>query len=160
MLDQYQRCRHAVRQRLRQAERGVLVEEMPVRKLGRAGDRTALDACRAGRAKPRERADVRPERGRLVPLEVGRRPGADPAVLVLANEQQVDDADDALVLQPVELGQDLALEVIAVEGNREHLDRAGLLHRVPGYTRSTTEAGRPCGTGLCRSSRAYFRRAA
>ena len=47
---------------------------------------------------------------------------------VLAHDQHVDHADGPVALQPVELGQDLAREAVAREREREHLNRADVLH--------------------------------
>ena len=71
-----------------------------------------------------------PERDRLAPVEVGRRRDHDPAHGVLAHEEQVDDPQGPLALEPLELGQDLAPEVVPLEGDAEHLNRPDRLDGV------------------------------
>ena len=61
---------------------------------------------------------------RSVAVSVADSPGR-----VLANEEEVDDPDQPERLEPLELGQDLALEVVPVEDDREDLDGPDLAHR-------------------------------
>src|SRR3954469_4821956 len=58
---------------LRHAEDVVLVEDVPVRKLRRARDRASVEALGAARRKAGKRAEVRPERRRLLEVEVACR---------------------------------------------------------------------------------------
>ena len=113
VLEQDEHGGHVLRQRLRDAEDVVLVEEVAVGELGRARHRALLDPGGAGGRVAGERADVGAERDRLLPVEVGRGRDHHVAELVLAHEQQVDDADDLRLLQALELGEDLALEAVA-----------------------------------------------
>src|SRR5580765_678217 len=116
-------------ERLGDAKHVVLVEDVPVGELGGALHRAALRACRPGGREARERAEVGPERGRLFEVEVACGGDDCLSLWVLPHDQHVDDTDDSVALQPVELGQDLAREPVAREREREHLDRAGVLHR-------------------------------
>ena len=117
-----------VRQRLGDAEDVVLVEEVAVGELGRAGHRALLDPGRPGGRVAGEGADVGAERDGLLPVEVARGRHHHVAELVLAHEQQVDDAHDPGLLQLLELRQDLALEAVAGEREARHLDRPHRLH--------------------------------
>jgi hypothetical protein len=123
MLEQDECSRGVVRHRLRDAEHVVLVEQMAVRQLGRSGDRAGLDPRRALRSETGERTDVGAERHGLLPVEVARRHHHDVALRVLPYDQHVDDPHELVSLQALQLGKDLALEVVAHEGEREHLDR-------------------------------------
>ena len=115
-------------ERLRDAEDVVLVEDVPVGELGCAGDRASIETLGPAGCEAGERAEVRAERRRLLEVEVARRRDERLPLRVLPHGQHVDHADDALALQPVELGKELAAEAVARERERQHLDRAEVLH--------------------------------
>jgi hypothetical protein len=129
VLDQDDRRRHAVRQRLPEPEGIVVVEEVAVGELGRARNSAAVGTLRPTGSEADERPQVLAERDRLLPVEVRRLHDRDVALLVLPDEEQVEDPDHVLGLEAVELREDLALEAVAVEADGEHLDRADPAHR-------------------------------
>src|SRR5215210_1413529 len=151
VLDQDEGGRHVVRQRLGHAEGVVFVEQVSVGELGGARHRSTLDALRSRGTEPGQRADVRPEGGRLVPVQVARRHHHHPPFLVLPHEEQVDDPDHPLPLQAVQLGQDLTLEAIAVERQAQHLDGPDVFHHVILARMVTIDDVRALAAGLPRS---------
>ena len=68
-----------------------------------------------------QRADDRAELGRLVVAQVGALQHRHVSLGVLVDDDRVDHAHDVVLLQPVELGQDLALEVRFVEPQHQKL---------------------------------------
>ena len=89
-----------------------------------ACDRTALGFFLAARAEAHEGADDRAEFLCLVLIEVARLQDLDLPVVGLLHEQQVDQADDVVLLEPLELLTDLAAEVVALEADDQHLNRS------------------------------------
>src|SRR5262249_28306218 len=73
---------------------------------------------------PDERADQRTELGRVVQREVALLDDLDLAAHRLLHDEQVDDANRPLVGQTLQLGQDRAVELRAVELEDEHLNGA------------------------------------
>ena len=78
----------------------------------------------AAGAEADEGADERAELHSLVLRQVARLNDLQLPADGPADEEQVDDADDAGLLQPLELGHDLARELRAVELEDEHLHGA------------------------------------
>ena len=76
----------------------------------------------AGHADPDQGADQRAELLGLLGRQLGRLNRLDLAV-ALGDEEEVDEADEALVGQPLELRQDLARERGLFGADHEHLDR-------------------------------------
>src|SRR5262249_53413954 len=74
-----------------------------------------------------------------------------PALGVLPHREHVDDADDLLLLQAVELGQDLAPEVVPVEGDGEHLERGGRVE----WSHTRIIVARRLGGGIIRAGRGH-----
>src|SRR6266496_832707 len=74
-------------------------------------------------AQAEQSADQCAERGRLLPIEVARSHHQHTARRVFPDHDQVDQAYDTGVLEPVELREDFTTEAIAVEGKRPDLDR-------------------------------------
>lgn len=102
---------------------------MAVCKLGGSCDRPSVDTHRALGRETGQSSDVGTEGDCLLPVEVAPGRHHDVPERILAYEHHVDDADDLLPPQAVELREDLAFEVVAVEGDAHHLDRAHRLDR-------------------------------
>ena len=73
----------------------------------------------SGRAEADQRADHRSHLLGLALREVRAPHALDPAVLVLADDDEVDEPDDVVLAQAVELGPDLAGVLVAQEADDE-----------------------------------------
>jgi len=122
--------------RVGEREPGLLAERVAVGELGRSGDRAGGDAVGTAGAPADQRPDEGAEARRLLPVEVARGERRDRAHRVLAHDEEVDQADDVRLLQPLELREDLAAELVPVEDERPDLNRP--------------EAGQPVEHGLQR----------
>src|SRR5262249_31407983 len=98
-------------------------EEAPVRELLRSGDGGAVRDLLVAAAEPHQRAHESAELRRLVLGQVARPDDLELAADRLADEEQVDEADDPRFLEALELGHDLAVELRPVELEDEHLHR-------------------------------------
>ena len=112
VLDQHDGRGHAVRQRLGELKASSSSKRCR-RQRGGTGDGAAVGALRAAPAKPTSVPMYSPKpiassMSRSLAFDRG-----DVALRVLAHEQQVEDADHALLLQPVEDREDLAAEAVA-----------------------------------------------
>ena len=112
---------------------------MAVGELGGAGDRTPLEALRPRSRVAGETSQVRAQRGRVLPAEVAGLCDQHVSETVLPDDQRVEDANDLVVLEPVERREDLAPEVVAGEGHHPELDRPGCFDGI-GHARVV----RPC----------------
>ena len=102
----------------------VVIEHVSVFEFRSACDRTALGFFLAARAEAHEGADDRAELLCLILIEVARLQDLDLPVVGLLHEQQVDQADDVVLLEPLELLTDLAAEIVALEADDQHLNRS------------------------------------
>ena len=129
MLEEKEDRGHVVAQRLPETEDVLIVEHVAVGHLRGPEHRASFEALGPSGGETGETADIGTEGGGLFPVEIAR--GADHHVpeAILADEQEVEYADDASPLQPVELRQDLTLESVPRKRHRHQLDRPGSLRR-------------------------------
>jgi len=90
----------------------------------RCSIRATAAAVPSGIASPRYQTDDRAELLGLLLIEIALLEDLELPVRILFHEQQVDQADDVVLLQARELLADLAREVVSLEADDEHLYRA------------------------------------
>src|SRR3954447_12867202 len=122
VLDQGHRRALPLRDRVAEVPDLAVAEEVAVLHLFGAGSSRSHGRLLVAGAEPDERSDDRAEAGRFFVREVALLDDLELAADRPAYEQQVDQPDDPGLLQPLELGDDLALELGAVELEHEHLD--------------------------------------
>ena len=101
-----------------------LVEDVTVLERSRSLDRCELGLLLAGCAEADQRTDDGAERLGLLRGEVAPQELLHVAVGVLAHEQEVDQANVVVLAKPVELGEDLALDLSAFEADHQQLNRS------------------------------------
>jgi hypothetical protein len=99
----------------------AVVEEVAVLQFLRAALGRTKGLLLAARAQADERTDDRTEVHCLVLRQIAPLDDLEHAALRLRHEQEIDDSDDALLLQSFELGQDRAVEAGAVKLEHQHL---------------------------------------
>src|SRR4051812_27136926 len=124
MLEQGDRGGRPVGNRIAEVPDRVVVEDVAVLELRRAGERAVARTVVTVGAEADERSDDRAELLRLVRAQVASLHDLDLAVLVLLDEQEVDQPHDVVLLQALELLHDRAVEVVALEADDQHLDGA------------------------------------
>ncbi len=85
--------------------------------------RPGLEALIAGHAEADKTSDHGAELPRLVFAQLRVLEHGDVALRVLVHGEQVDDADDVRLPQPLELGEVLARELRILEAEDQHLNR-------------------------------------
>src|SRR6476646_1051189 len=105
----------------------LLVEDVAARLVdaGGAEDGARLRGLLAADSEPDQRAREGAELLGLLERQVGDLDVLEVALVVLAHDEQVDEAGDVARLQPLELGEDLAGELWLVEAHDEQLDGSG-----------------------------------
>ena len=121
MLEQRDRRRRPGRDRVGGVPDLVLVEHPAVLHRFRSGGCAGDDAILTVHAEADQRPDDRAELLRLLGTEVAGVEDVDARVFVLPDDRGIDHADDVRVLQPLQLLEDLALELGIFEAEDEHL---------------------------------------
>ena len=124
MLEQGDRRRAAIRDRVRDVPHLVRVEDVPVLERLGPGDSAGDSPLLPGFAESDQGPDGSSELHRLLLREVACLHHRHLAALVLAYEQQVDQADHIVISQPPQLREYLAGEAIALEAEHHQLDRS------------------------------------
>src|SRR5205823_7620573 len=154
VLDERDGCRHSLGNGVAEVPDRVIVEHMAVLELCGARDSASLGSFLAAFSEAHERADDRAEPLRLLLVEIALLDRLDLAVGVLPHQQQIDQPNDVALLQPRELCPDLAREVVVVEADDEHLNRA----EGQSFVCMRGNAHRPCSTFcFCTSNSASVR---
>src|SRR5512132_1838460 len=125
MLEQDERGGGIVRNLRQDVPRFFLREDVDAIGGGlRARDRAGLHALFPGRSESQERSDDGPELLRLLLRELTSLQGGDLSVRVLVDHERVDHANRVITPQPLELVDDLALEIGLVEPQGDQLYRS------------------------------------
>jgi hypothetical protein len=125
VLDQQEGSGRAVRDLREHVPRGGVAEDRDSvgRRLG-PGHGARLESWLAGDSQAEQRADLAAELDRLVRRQVAEVHGLHLPVGVLVHGERVDHANRVALLQPLQLRDDLAVEVRIPESEHDELDRS------------------------------------
>src|SRR5213079_2074253 len=108
---------------------------------------TGLHAVLTVNAKADQRTDLATKLDRLVLRKVAQMSNLDAAIRVLVHGQRIDHTHRIARPQPLQLGDDLTVEVRLAKTQDEQLYRANSHHSIPSLVDSLNHSRRRAGTG-------------